>query len=66
MTYIGCAVGGDHPADGGRVEAILIPVDAMFDTYIRMQLCEKHKTDDGALPPGDYHVIMQRGLKHDT
>ena len=62
MTYIGCAVGGDHPADGNEVEALLIPVAAMKDTYIRMQLCERHTTDDGAIPKGDYHVILQRGI----
>ncbi len=62
-----CSVGGDHPADGSHVEALLIPTklsgpEALKETYILMQFCEEHLPGYYGLEDGTYDVRLQIGF----
>lgn len=60
-----CAVGGDHPASGSRVEALCVPIQGpgLQQAYLLMQFCEKHLPQADAYPlrAGNYIGTIQIG-----
>lgn len=63
-----CSVGGDHPASGGQVAGVTIPMGwhAGYQVFANLLFCEDHIDESeltGFEPGVTYHGTLQFGFK---